>query len=383
MKIAVISPNKSHLQEISRVLEAKSHSVVLIDGGKSKMRFVAEQELPDLMLVDGMCWDSNELDQVEYVTTHHPKIAVILLCAAHTPEFLINSMRAGVREVLPSPVSNSALDAAVSRIAAKRIGIPSKPLGKILAFMPCKGGSGATFLATNLGYQLAESKSVLLIDLNLQFGDALSFVHDDKPASTLADVAHDISRLDASFLAASAVKITPNYSILAAPEEPSQALEIKPEHIDAILDLAIDQYDFILLDIERSLDAFSIKALDRADRIFLVLQAGLPYIRNANKLLSAFKSLNYPNDRIALIINRFEKSGAIGIDDIRRSMEIVNLHTVPNSYKEVNASINHGDPLLESSRSNPVSKNLAELALLLSPKQDQSRGLFERFFKRA
>jgi pilus assembly protein CpaE len=383
MKIAVISPNKSHLQEMSRVLEAKSHAVVLIDGGKSKMRFVAEQEQPDLMLVDGMCCDPNELDQVEYVTTHHPKIAVILLCATNTPEFLINSMRAGVREVLPSPVSVSALEAAVSRIAAKRIGLPSKPLGKILAFMPCKGGSGATFLATNLGYQLAESKSVLLIDLNLQFGDALSFVHDDKPASTLADVAHDISRLDASFLAASAVKITPNYSILAAPEEPSQAMEIKPEHIDSILNLAIGQYDFILLDIGRSLDTLSIKALDRADRIFLILQAGLPYLRNANKLLSVFKSLSYPNDRIELIINRFEKSGAIGIDDIRRSMGVVSLHTVPNSYKEVNASINHGDPLLETARSNPVSKNLAELALLLSPKQDESRGLFERFFKRA
>ena len=383
MKIAFISPSKSHLQEISRVLEAKSHTVVLIDGGKSKMRVVAEQEQPDLMLVDGMCCDPNELDQVEYVTTHYPKTAVILLCATNTPEFLINSMRAGVREVLPSPVSSSALEAAVSRIAAKRTGIPSKPLGKILAFMPCKGGSGATFLATNLGYQLAESKSVLLIDLNLQFGDALSFVHDDNAASTLADVAHDISRLDASFLAASAVKITPNYSILAAPEEPSQAMEIKPEHIDAILNLAIDQYDFILLDVGRSLDTFSIKALDRADRIFLILQAGLPYIRNANKLLSVFKSLSYPNEKIELIINRFEKSGAIGIDDIRRSMRVINLHTVPNSYKEVNASINHGDPLLETARSNPVSRNLAELALLLSPKPGQSRGLFDRFFKRA
>lgn len=383
MKIAFISPNKSHLQEISRVLEAKSHTVVLIDGGKSKMRVVAEQEQPDLMLVDGMCCDPNELDQVEYVTTHYPNTAVILLCATNTPEFLINSMRAGVREVLPSPVSSSALEAAVSRIAAKRTGIPSKPLGKILAFMPCKGGSGATFLATNLGYQLAESKSVLLIDLNLQFGDALSFVHDDNAASTLADVAHDISRLDASFLAASAVKITPNYSILAAPEEPSQAMEIKPEHIDAILNLAIDQYDFILLDVGRSLDTFSIKALDRADRIFLILQAGLPYIRNANKLLSVFKSLSYPNEKIELIINRFEKSGAIGIDDIRRSMRVINLHTVPNSYKEVNASINHGDPLLETARSNPVSRNLAELALLLSPKPGQSRGLFDRFFKRA
>ena len=383
MKIVVISPNKNHLQDMSKVLEAKSHSVVLIDGGKSKMRVVAEKEQPDLMLVDGMCCDPDELDQVEYVTTHHPKIAVILLCATNTPEFLINSMRAGVREVLPSPVSFIALEAAVNRIAAKRVGSPTKPLGKILAFMPCKGGSGATFLATNLGYQLAEAKSVLLIDLNLQFGDALSFVHDDKPASTLADLAHDISRLDASFLAASTVKITSGYSILAAPEEPSQAMEIKPEHIDAILDLAVKQYDFILLDIGRSLDTLSIKALDRADRIFPVLQAGLPYLRNANKLLAVFKSLSYPIDRIELIVNRFEKNGTIGIDDIRRSVGAVSLHTVPNSYKEVNASINHGDPLIETARSNTVSKNLAELALSLSPKHEESRSLFGRLFKRA
>ncbi|MBT9476798.1 MAG: histidine kinase, partial [Polaromonas sp.] len=93
MKIALISPNTNHLQDMSRVLEAHSHAVTLIDGGKSRMRAVAEQDQPDLMLVDGMCCDPNELVQVEYVTTHHPKIAVILLCATQSPEFLINSMR--------------------------------------------------------------------------------------------------------------------------------------------------------------------------------------------------------------------------------------------------------------------------------------------------
>src|SRR5450830_1282241 len=101
MKIAIISPNKNHLQDMGKVLEAQAHTVALLDGGKSRMRAVAEQEQPDLMLVDGMCCDSQELIQVEYVTTHHPNIAVILLCATQTPEFLINSMRAGVREVLP------------------------------------------------------------------------------------------------------------------------------------------------------------------------------------------------------------------------------------------------------------------------------------------
>ncbi|HJU70881.1 MAG TPA: AAA family ATPase [Paucimonas sp.] len=383
MKIAVISPNTDSLQEMGRILGAQSHAVVLMEGGKSRMRAVAEQEQPDLMLVEGMCCDPNELGQVEYVTTHHPMVAVILLCATNTPEFLINSMRAGVREVLPSPVTAGVLEAAVSRIAAKRSNAHAPPSGKILAFMPCKGGSGATFLATNLGYQLAETKSVLLIDLNLQFGDALSFVHDGKPASTLADIAHDISRLDASFLAASAVRISPNYSILAAPEDPSQAIEIKPEHIAAILNLAVTQYDFVLLDIGRTFDMLAIRALDRADRIFPVLQAGLPYIRNANKLLAIFKSLGYPADKIELIVNRFEKGGEIGMDSVRRSLGDVSIHTVPNSYKEVNASINHGDPLIEIARSNAVSKTLSEFALSLSPKQEESRSLLGRLFRRA
>ena len=297
MKIAVISPSRGHLDEVGRVLEANGHPTSLFEGGKSRMREIAEREQPDLMLVDGMCCDTAELAQVEYVTTHHPSLAVILLCSTHTPEFLINSMRAGVREVLPSPVTAPALEAAVGRVAAKLAGAPARKPGKILAFMPCKGGAGATFLATNLGWQLAETKSVLLIDLNLQFGDALSFVHDGKAPSTLADVAKDISRLDASLLAASTVKVAPNYSILAAPEDLAHAMEVKPEHIDAILSLAVTQYDFVLLDVPRSLDTIAIKALDRAWRIFPVLQSGLPDLRNAGKLLEAFKSLGYPRTR--------------------------------------------------------------------------------------
>jgi pilus assembly protein CpaE len=383
MKIAVISPNKTHLQEMGSVLKSNAHSVILIEGGKSIMRLVAEEEAPDLMLVDGMCCDTHELVQVEYVINHHPKIAVILLCATQTPEFLINSMRAGVREVLPSPVSAEALEAAVNRITAKLMGGQGKMLGKILAFMPCKGGSGATFLATNLGFQLAETKSVLLIDLNLQFGDALSFVHEGKSASTLADVAHDINRLDASFLAASTVKIADNYSLLAAPEDISRAMEIKPEHIDVILSMAVKHYDFIILDISRALETLAIKALDRSYRIFPVLQAGLPGLRNANKLLAVFNSLGYPNDKIELIVNRFEKGGDISLENIQRSVGSVSVRTVPNSYKDVNTAINQGNALVDIARSNAVTKNLAEFALSLSPKQEESRSLLGRLFGRA
>lgn len=382
MKIAVISPNKIHLNEIGKLLQAASHVAVLTEGGKEKLRQVAEQDQPELMLVDGSCCDAGALAHIEDLTTHHPHIAVVLLCAGCSPDFLISAMRAGVREVLPSPPSASDLETAVSRIGGKLRGAQGRGAGKVLAFIPCKGGSGATFLATSLGYQLSETRSVLLIDLNLQFGDALSFVHDARPQSTLADVARAIGRLDASFLAASTVKVAPNFSIMAAPEDHTQAVEITPAQVDAVLALAVQHYDFVLLDLGRPIDNLSIKALDRAHVIYPVMQAGLPFIRNAKKMLTIFKSLDYGADKVELIVNRFDRRGAIGVAEIERALGKFAIHTVPNSYKQVTAAIDHGEPLMTSARSNPVLRNLAGLADALSPRPQGTRSLLGRLLGR-
>ena len=382
MKIAIISTNRTYLNEIGLQVQAALHEALLIEGGNDRMRAAAEQDEPDLMLVDGTGGEVDTLAQIEYVTTHHPRIAMVLLCAASSPEFLINAMRAGVREVLPAPVAPAELDAAVNRIANKLRGAAPRASGKLFAFIACKGGSGATFLSTSMGFQLAETRSVLLIDLNLQFGDALSFVHDAAPSSTLADVARGIGRLDASFLAASAVKVAPNFSILAAPNDHAQALDITPAQVDAVLALAVQHYDFVLLDVGRSIDTLNIKALDRSDTIFVVMQAGLPSIRNAKKMLAIFKSLDYAAAKVELIVNRFDKKGPIGLLDIERALGKCKVHTVPNSYKPVSASIDHGEPLMTFARTNPVSRNLADLARALGAQPLDRRSLFERLLRR-
>src|SRR5205814_1072200 len=133
MKIAVISPNPHHLQEVCGFAVARGHAAIPFEGGKSRMREVAEQEQPDLMVVDGICCDPHELAHVEYVTSHHPAIAVVLLCSTHTPEFLISSMRAGVREVLPSPVTRDAFEGALDRVEAKLSRAQPVRRGKLLA----------------------------------------------------------------------------------------------------------------------------------------------------------------------------------------------------------------------------------------------------------
>jgi len=387
MKITVISPSSQSLQDIRTTLESgnPSRSITTAEGGKSRVAAVADQERPDLIILECMCRDLEDLAALEYVTTHHPQMMVIMLCAHQTPEFLINAMRAGVREVLPSPASSEALNAAVMRVERKLGGAASiRQPGKVLAFVPCKGGSGATFIATNLGYQLAmEGAKVLLIDLNLQFGDAVLFVHDHKPPTNLADVARNIHRLDASFLAASTVQIVPGYGVLAAPEDPAQCMEIKPEHLDALLNLAIGQYDFVILDVGRTLDAVSIKALDRAERIFPVLQTTLPFIRDASRLLTVFRSLGYAADKIELIVNRFEKGSEITLNDIQASVGTIKMKTFPNSYAAVAASVNQGRPIASMTKNNSMTKSLHEFAQLLFPKPEETASWLGRLLRRA
>jgi pilus assembly protein CpaE len=293
-------------------------------------------------------------------------------------------MRAGVREVLKSPVTKEVLLAAVERIE-QRLGLTAKPRepGTIAAFIPCKGGSGATFLATNLGYQLAaENKKVLLIDLNLQFGDAVLFIHDSKPTTNLGDVARNIQRLDASFLAGNLVKISPNYGVLAAPEDPGQAIEVKPEHVEVLLNVAVNHYDFVILDVGRLLDAVTIKALDRANYVFPVMQLTLPFVRDANRLISAFRTLGYSKDKIRLVVNRLEKTSELKLSDIERSLGLSAFKTLPNSYEAVAAAVNHGQPIASFARANPVAKGLQELARSLIRPSAESGSLLGKLLRR-
>jgi pilus assembly protein CpaE len=383
MKIAIISEDRTFLQQTAALLARDAHEVVPVQRNCSSVGTVADEVRPDLLLLDGTRTGQVELAPIEYVTTHHSNTAVILLCEAPSPDFLIDAMRAGVREVLPSPVPGPLLIAAVGRLAAKHSAAQPSSNGQIRAFIGSGGGSGTTFLTTNFGFQLAQSHKVLLVDLNLQFGDALSFLQDGPAPTTIADLAHDIKRLDAPLLHASTVRVTPNYSILAAPEEPGQAAEVLPEHVDAILRLAVTQYDFVLLDMPRFLDPLLINALDKAASIFLILQASVPHLRNAAKLLSVFRSLDYANDKVELIVNRHDKRNDITVDKIARTLGAYKTHTIANGYRQVSTAINQGVPLMQLERGHGVIRGLGDLTQSVSPSPGQSFGLFGRLFKRA
>jgi pilus assembly protein CpaE len=387
MKIAVLSRDERHLIDLSRQLRARpgNDEVDMIAGTPARLSTLADDAVPDVLIVDEPRADEDDLDQIERLGHLFPRLAFIVLSGDLSQEFLLRAMRAGVREVLPSAPGAAVLGQALDRIAEK-LGSQGGVPGKVLAFISCKGGSGSTFLATNLAYALSAggTKKVALIDMNLQFGDASLFVSDSKPLATLADVATQIHRLDPSFLASSMVSVTPNYGILAAPSDPAHASDVKPEHVDAIIKLARRQYDFIVLDVGRSLDPVSIRALDHADTIYPVLQMTLPYIRDGKRLLTVFRNLDYGKDKVELIVNRHDKNSDIRLKDLEEAFDTPILRTMPNNYDAAAKSVNQGVPITRLAPDSPLSAALMEMARGLTGEVAPVRptSLMTRLFKR-
>ena len=316
---------------------------------------------PDLVILDASSYGSGSMDVMQRVAEAYPQAGIMLLSSDRSPEYLISAMRAGVREVLPLPLSVVEMDAALDRVMQK-FSIIAPLDGKVIAFIATKGGSGATFIAANLSHALSllAQKRVLLIDLNPVFGDAALYVSDAKPGRTLTDVCREINRLDLNLLESSVIRLSATFSVLAASDNPDPQEDIRPDQIETIIQLARRHYDYVLLDLGRQINPVSIRALDQSDLIYPVLQQSLPHLRDCRRLLDIFHSLGYRNEKIQLVLNRFESSAVLGVGEIERVLDQRIAHRIPNNYDVANESINQGTPVLQLARSSTIAKALAE-----------------------
>jgi pilus assembly protein CpaE len=376
MKVKVVSPSRSNadawcaaLQSVDRSLDVHAivHSIadvnVLVNGSR-----------PDLVVVEATT--AREFTALETLANAHPEIEYVLVGTEMTSDVLLRAMRVGVREVLPAPCPPETLAAAVQRLARRHTPAPAKSRqGEILSFVSCKGGSGATFVAANLAHILAGGGRyrVALIDMNLQFGDAALFVTNERPVSNVADVARNIQRLDAQLLESAMTQAAPGLFVLAAPDDPAHAGDVTPAHVKAILQLASQIFDYVVVDLGRSLTLVTLQALDQSDRVYAVLQLTLPFIRDGKRLRDVFRSLDYPAKKIHWIVNRHQKETQITLADLKRTLGIADVVTLPNQYEVVAASVNEGVTVDRVAPGSAITKALRQLARDIAPEIEKGR----------
>lgn len=387
IKVAVICSSQAECAALEPGnLSTNGVAVTVQTGTAQSLSGVLQRGHPDLVVLDLPVADERAMSQIEATLLKVPGTLMMLVTPERSAEFLRRAMRAGVREVLPAPLGRETVQLAVKQAQALQAGHaqPRLQAGQVLAFVACKGGAGNTFLATNLAYALAkQGKRVAVLDLNLHFGDAAVLLGDSQPLSTAVDLLRQTERLDRTLLDTSVIKVNKNLHVLAAPDSPEHVNEVSGVGVEKLIDLARSQYDFVVMDISRTLDPVAVMALELADAVFLTLQLEVPFVRTSRRMADIFRTLGYTDEKLHVLVNRYEKGGPIDLPDVEKVTGLKVSRTIPNSFSAVSASVNQGIPLEEMNPRDPVARALREWAQQLAPGAvSEHEGWLRRLMKR-
>ena len=370
LSIALIGPEERRRNAISSALASFPGNDVRefssYPPGLDDVPRLLEQRC-DVIIIDLDSDPEYALDLVESVCTSGTA-TVMVYSATADPDLLVRCMRAGAREFLTIPLDHNTLAEALVRAAARRTTTrpPRKAGGKLLVFLGAKGGSGVTTVACNFAVELArdESQKTLLIDLDLPLGDAalnLGIVTEYSTVNALQNYA----RLDANFLSTLLVQHSSGVYVLAAPGRFPQ-YHAENEAIDKLLAVAREGFDNIVVDVGSRLDLTGTALFKDAYTIYLVTQAGIPELRNSNRLISQFFNGNGP--KLEIVVNRYEaRSLGVSEEHITKALTRPAQWKIPNDYAAVRKMQITATPLTLTE--SPIARVIRQMAQAASGKQ--------------
>jgi len=329
----------------------------------------------DVVIID---LDSDQQYALELVETiaADSAVTVMVYSMQNDPNVLMNCMRAGAREYLSQPLTMNALNEAMNRALTRRPALKSNKGqgGKVLVFMGGKGGTGVTTLACNFAVSLAQecAQSTLLIDLDLPLGDAALNLGVNPQFSTV-DALQNYSRMDGNFLSKLLTKHSSGLFVLAAPGK-FPHVDVNNEALERMLSVARQSFDYLVVDAGSRFDLSGTKLVDLADTVYLVMQAGIPELRNSHRVISEYFKSGGSN--LEIVLNRFiPKAGGVDEEHIAKALTRPVQWKIPSDYVAVRRMQNEATPLaLEDSMIARAIQDMARAACGMPAKAEKKRG---------
>lgn len=373
MNITTLSTNTQIQQELKKIFE-KLPSGDEVTYLTRKDHFLEldriDLDATNILIIDSAQVEPSDLKVISNITLNRVKPAVFYLCQSYSEQQLIDLMRAGISEVIHLPINGGtqALLDAVERVR-QRSGITSayKTRAKVLSFISCKGGAGATVVATNIGYALGEhlGKKVLLIDLHTQYGDAAFHVSNIPNLNALADVVKE-PYLDSMMIVSASIRVTNNYFVLQAADHPGKSAGILPSHISNLTAIAAQDYDYVIFDLPNTLDGIVMQALDLSNSVYVVSNPTISYLKALTRMLRLFNELVFAPGKVNIVLNRLGHVGGLGEAKTKEVIGREVQFDIPEDAAHVVESINIGSPVIKSYPEEDVSKSLISMAYVLS-----------------
>ena len=367
-KILCVDDDDSIRKLCTVYLTKRGFRVEAAANGVEALSLIGSKGAPDVVITDVNMPLMNGLELVKRLREDRKtaRTPIIVLSAAKQEQDILAGYSHGADDYIGKPIDLAVLVAKIetilrqTRVVAEVIAAPRK-LGVVVAFAHGKGGVGATTLAANVAAALAaDGKSVVLIDLNLQFGTAAMFF-DLRPRATIVEFARgDVTRVTEEDFAQFLADHESGVRILAAPPSPEEAELVSVGAVQQAIDLARGGRDAVVLDLAAKLDEITLAALDVTDIVCVVAAPHLAALRSTSDTLAMLTRIGISDERILVALVR---NTAKGIDDagvakfLKRKADIV----VPYAEK-ADAAADLGVPYILAEPSDKTAVALKQLA---------------------
>ena len=309
----------------------------------------------------------------------HTQSPVILLASGEASALLEQALEADVSDVLllPQMTENVVFSIRKASHSGRRTagaGSHAPRRGRIVTVFSPKGGTGKTVTATNLACTFAkyEGKNTLLLDLDLQFGDA-AIMLGLEPEKTIYDLVVAPGELDSEKLAGYTTKHPCGLDILPAPLRPEDAELVTESKITRLLEVARECYDVIVVDTSPFFHGPMLATLDRTDELLVLCGLDVPTLKNVRLALQTLELLSFPSSRIRYVLNRANTKVGLSKREVEGALKVAVQVEVP-SDRMVPISVNRGAPAVLSEPGSDFAKSLNALAkTVMTTEQDTKR----------
>lgn len=308
---------------------------------------------PDYLIIDIADKSSEVFADLDELSLHcEPKVRVVVIGSVNDINFYRELRARGVSEYCARPAKVSDLRNVLLQSGHESAhSAPAAKKGTVISCMSAASGDGASTMAVNLAYCLAEEfdQPTVLIDMDYQFGLIAKSLDLNAPFGIRELFDFPERGVDDLLVEKMLVRYGKNLSIIGSPHELRQLPMIRPELIRDLISLLRTKFSYVILDIPHIWTGWTSASVTYSDHVVIVAQLWLRSLTHSSRLLAIWQAIGISENSISLIINRSgaKFKEAITVQDFERITHNKIEAFLSNDIKSVVSAESKGKTLFE------------------------------------
>jgi len=392
-RVIVIDQDQVARSEVQKMLALSGFAVLGEAGYGIEAVSLAKETEPDVIVIALEEPVIRALQTVEAVADLLPQSPVVAYSSIKDPASMRKAMLAGVADYLVTPVREEDLINSIHGVLAQEerkrariAGEMDEPVacGTVLTVFGAKGGIGKTTISTNLATAIVQKtgQSVALVDLDTRFGD-VAILMDIPVERSIADLALPEEEINREMLQDCLYTHNTGVTILPAPVRPTDWRNVHAGHIERVVTLLAQTYDYVILDTPGTFNDIVARALELATLVLLVATVDMASLKDTLLAIDMLRSWNFPQEKVKLVINATNEATNVQPQEVKRMLGRDVFWSIPYD-RNISTSTQLGMPVVVAKPTTKAAESLVELAFVLSgvrqqqapQQQKQAKGLF-------